>query len=418
MLGTYLSRCWWNHFDGKAYRLSYIVYIIGDAASGKSAMVDLDRLIMAPMLASDRVGREWERQYKEDMKARAASSKNAKEQAPVQQHPVIRYVPSTISNAMLYRRLTDAVDTTVTDAHGNPTHLHCYTFEAELATALRAQQGSWAGKLDLECKSFQNEMAGVDYANGESANGIIEINWNQVITGTPDAMRRKIRKSTVTDGLVTRLCLFPMPTNDYAMIERKQRIIDNDRDCRLRSIGLSLEKLSGCLPCERLVDFCYEYEAELTRQAEMNDDRCLDYFRKRIPLIMIRYTLLRAVLRQLKELLALPPDQRVLEITDSDLEFARLVGDFVLEMQMYMFGGDVMEALEAQKWAFTPRRRTNKMKDRFESLPQVFSRDDVKQICSSLSASTISHMLERWLSDGVIEAQGDKQFKKLSNTID
>ena len=61
MFGTYLSRCWWEHFDGKTYRLSYIVYVIGDAASGKSVMVDLDRLIMAPMLAADKVGREWER---------------------------------------------------------------------------------------------------------------------------------------------------------------------------------------------------------------------------------------------------------------------------------------------------------------------------------------------------------------------
>ena len=411
MFGTYLSRCWWEHFDGKTYRLSYIVYIIGDAASGKSVMVDLDRLIMAPMLAADKVGREWERQYKEEMKARSASSKNAKEAAPEQQHPVIRYLPSTISNAMLYRRLTDAVDTTVTDAHGDPTHLHCYTFEAELATALRAQQGSWAGKLDLECKSFQNEMAGVDYANDQSQNGIIEINWNQVITGTPDALRRKIRKSTVLDGLVTRLCIFPMPSNDYAMIDRRKRIVEHERDCRLRSVGLDLDKLCGELPCERLVDFCYDYEQQLRDQAELNEDKCLDYFRKRIPLIMIRYALVRSVLRQLKELQHGEP----LQISDSDLEFARLIGDFVLDMQIYMFGSDVMEAQEQQNAAFTPRKRWNKVKERFEKLPKEFTREELKANSLDIKAPAISAMLKRWMDDGIIERQGEKYVKKVNS---
>ena len=411
MFGTYLSRCWWEHFDGKTYRLSYIVYVIGDAASGKSVMVDLDRLIMAPMLAADKVGREWERQYKEEMKARSASSKNAKEAAPEQQHPVIRYLPSTISNAMLYRRLTDAVDTTVTDAHGDPTHLHCYTFEAELATALRAQQGSWAGKLDLECKSFQNEMAGVDYANDQSQNGIIEINWNQVITGTPDALRRKIRKSTVLDGLVTRLAVFPMPSNDFAMIERRTRVVEHERDCRLRAVGLDLDKLCGVLPCERLVDFCYDYEQQLRDQAELNEDKCLDYFRKRIPLIMIRYALVRSVLRQLKELQKGEP----LQISDSDLEFARLIGDFVLDMQIYMFGSDVMEAQEQQNAAFTPRRRSNKVKERFEKLPKEFTRDELKATCLDMKKSSISQMIKSWLEEGIIERQGEKYVKKVNS---
>lgn len=414
MFGTYLSRCWWQHFDGKTYRLSYLVYIIGDAASGKSTIVDLDRLIMAPMMAADRAGREWERQYKEEIKARAASSKNAKAEAPLQQHPVIRYLPSTISNAMLYRRLTDAIDNEVLDAHGEVTHLHCYTFEAELATALRAQQGSWAGKLDLECKSFQNEMAGVDYANEQSQNGIIEINWNQVITGTPDALRRKIRKSTVLDGLATRLCVFPMPSNDYAMIERRQRIIDNDRDCRLRSAGLDLENIVGELPCEKLVDFCYDYEVKLAQQAKINEDRCLDYFRKRIPLIMIRYTLVRAVLRQIDSLRRHEPFQ----IIDSDLEFARLIGDFVLDMQIYMFGNDVMEALETQQSAFQPRRRSLKVKERFDRLPDEFTREDLKLLMEGTANSSISSLLSNWLKDGIIISVGDKKFKKIVNNIE
>ena len=416
MMGTYLTRCWWPHFDGKDYRLSYLVYIIGDAASGKSFAVQMDKLLMAPMRAADNVGREWERQYKEDMKKRAASSKNARSEAPEQKHPVIRYVPSTISNAMLYRRLTDAIDDQHQDADGQTLHLHCYTFEPELATALRAQTGSWAGKLDLECKSFQDELAGVDYANDASVNGIIQVNWNQVITGTPDALRRKIRPSTVLDGLVTRLCIFPMPSNDYAMIDRRRVVRDHDRECYLRSLGLRLEQVCGELSgkgVERLVDYCYKYEAELTEQARLEQDRCLDYFRKRIPIIMMRYALVRMVMRQLDA--AIKGDDLVCD--DSDLEFARLIGDFCLMSQMHFFGQMVMDALDAQTQDFEPRRRSTKVREAYNQLPMEFTTEDVMQILGLKTLNNAGQTCRRWVSDGIITAPKDRKYKKIKKVL-
>ena len=414
MLGTYLTRCWWEHFDGKEYRLSFLVYIIGDAASGKSFVTRMDRLLMEPMKSADKIGREWERQYKEDMKKRAASSKNARSEAPEQQHPVIRYVPSTISNAMLYRRLTDAVDDKVMDYDQQPIHLHCFTCEAELATALRAQQGSWAGKLDLECKSFQNEEAGVDYANDQSVNGIIQVNWNQVITGTPDALRRKIRPATVLDGLVTRLCIFPMPSNDYTMIERGRAARNHERDTRLRQLGLKLEQWNGCFKgIDRLVDFCYDYERQLTSVARLEQDRCLDYFRKRIPLIMMRYALVRMVLRHVDEPFTAPQ----LDVTQDDLDFAKLIGDFVLTAQMHVFGQQVMDALDASLRDFQPKRRSTKVRDAYNSLPEVFTKEDVMQVLNLKNADSTRVTLNRWKADGLIEKK-DGKYKKIIKTID
>jgi hypothetical protein len=413
MMGTYLTRCWWEHFDGKDYRLSFLVYIVGSAASGKSFIVDLDRLIMSPMLAADRVGREWERQYKEEMKKRSASSKNAKAEAPDQQHPVIRYVPSTISNAMLYRRLTDAVDDKCFDSTGQPLHLHCYTMEPELATALRAQQGSWAGKNDLELKSFHNEYAGVDYANDQSVNGIIQVNWNQVVSGTQEAMSRKIKPSTVLDGLVTRLTLFPMPSNDYAMIERRKAIRDHEREEYLRSIGLKLEQVAGELKCSRLVDFCYHYEKKLTDDARLEQDVCLDYFRKRIPVIMMRYTLVRIVLRQMDA----ARKGEDLTVLDSDLEFARLIGDWCLMAQMRMFGQMVIEALARERSNFTPRKRSRKIREAYALLPEQLTSETLVTNGVAKDVMTASHTLGRWLADGLIEKINNKTYRKKFNEI-
>jgi hypothetical protein len=363
------------------------------------------------------------------MKKRSASTKNAKSEAPDQQHPVVRYLPSTVSNAMLYRRLTDALDANATGPDGEPMHLHCYTCEAELATALRVQTGSWAGKLDLECKSFQNEVAGVDYANDQSVNGIIQVNWNQVVTGTPDAMSRKIRPSTVLDGLVTRLCIFPMPQNDFAMIERRRAVRDHEREAFLRSIGIRLEQVKGELRAERLVDFCYDYECRLTDEARLEQDYCLDYFRKRIPLIMMRYTLVRIVMRELfgdsskKED---PPADETgavansslftlhssLKVEDSDLAFARLIGDFCLTTQMYLFGQMVMDAMEAESKAFTPRRRSRKIREAYAMLPETIDAETlvVKGVAKTLKAA--SNTIGKWIEDGLISPVGNKKFKK------
>ncbi len=404
MLGTYLSRTWWEHFDGKFYRLSFLVYIIGSAASGKSFITQLDKLLLAPLKSADRVGREAERKYTELTRKRKAN-----EQLPDRPHPVVRYCPSSTSNAIFYRRLQDAVDSAVTDPDTQePLHLHLITVESEIATALRAQVGSWAGKLDLELKSFHNEVAGVDFANADSTNGPMQINWNQVMSGTLESMSRKIQPRNVLDGLVTRLVLFPMPANDYQMLERRHALRDHERECRLRSVGYDLERVSGELHVPRLVDFCYAYEEELTRRAALEEDRCLDYFRKRVPVIMMRYALVRLVLRQLSA----AKKGEDLEVSDDDLEFARLIGDWCLEAQVYMFGQMVLDALDAEAQAFKPRGMQAATRAKFERLPRRFTLADMVKAGFTHSTNGASSTVARWEKAGIIRKLERGKYEK------
>ena len=417
MMGTYLTRCWWEHFDGKDYRLSFLVYVIGGAASGKSFVVDLDRLLMAPMQAADKAGRDWERQYALEEKRRAMSTSAARAKAPEVERPVVRYCPSSTSNRIFYERLQNNVDNEATGPDGQPMHLHCYTMESELATALRAQTGSWAGKNDFELKAFHNEYAGVDFMNSREVNGIIQVNWNQVISGTPEAMGRKVKPSTVLDGLVTRLVLFPMPQNDFQMIERRRAYRDHEREALLRSIGLKLEQVKGELKCERLVDFCYDYERQLTEEARLEQDYCLDYFRKRIPVIMMRYTLVRMVLREMGGLPPSPSEgegskKLELSVTDSDLEFARLIGDWCLMAQMHMYGQMVMEAQEREQSAFVPRKRSMKIREAYARLPETITTEILVSEGVAANMQCASMTLRRWLDDGLVEKADNKSYRK------
>lgn len=407
MFGSYLTKCWWEHYDGERRRLSFLVYIVGDAASGKSFIIDLDRNIMSCMRYNDKIGRDWEREYKEDKARRATSRKDQGKEAQEIKHPVIRVVPSTISNAMFYRRSMDAV----ADVGGEEMHLHLYTCESELSTALRAQIGSWAGKLDLECKSFQNEYAGVDYANEQSVNGLIQVNWNQVVSGTMDAMRRKITSATVLDGLVTRLALFVMPSNDFTMIDRKKVKSDRSREEALKTWGFRLDKLQGNLPCERLVDAAYKWCADKAEQAKFEGDKIMDYFRKRVPMYMVRYGLVRAVLRQYDEF------QKTgnLEIDDKDVEFAELIGDYLLYIQQYMYGQQIEEALEVQNRDFRPRQRKSRFVEIYAQLPEVFEAKDLVQ--HGYKPSSASVLASKLKASKIIEAVGKSKWRKLTKDI-
>lgn len=415
MFGTYLTKCWYRHYDGQDYRLSYIVYIIGDAASGKSFIIRQDKDIMHCMKGQDALGRANERRFKEEKERRSQSSKDAKSAAPNRPHDVVRYVPSTISNAKLYQRLTDAVTT----VDGTELHLHLFTMESELATALRVQVGSWAGKLDLELKSFQNEYAGVDYANEQSVNGLIQVNWNQVISGTMDALDKKMRGGSITDGYITRMALWIMPRTDYRMIEKASLAKcetsrdehGNDRHERLRLWGYKLDELSGNIPCEMLTDYAYEWCARQCDLAALEDDQLVDYFRKRIPIYMVRYALPRAIMRQYETF----RKTGKLRITDNDLAFARLIGDYLMFISIYQWGNALLDSFANTASKAKPRERTSLFQKKFEELPEVFTYEQIAKGYNTENA--VRSVISRLKAAGLIEKVEKNKWKKCVSTL-
>ena len=405
MLGCYLSRTWWEHFDGDFYRLSFQTYVIGPAASGKSFLTKLDNLLMAPMKSADEVGRAAEKQYDNECQRRKSTEKLSE-----RPHPVVRYCPSQISNNRFYHRLEDAIDESVTDPEtGNPLHIHLVTVESELATALRSQRDSWAGKRDLELKAFHNEWAGVDFSNVDSVKGNLQINYNQIISGTPVSLSKKITPNNVLDGLCTRLALFIMPSNNFEMIDRRRRRYDPERDSMLRQLGYKLDQVKGELKCERLVDFCYDWEARVTKRGELNHDDSVDYFRKRIPVLMMRFTLVRMVLRQLDAAI----EGRELKVEQSDLDFAELIGDWCLNAQIFMFGGMVEEAERKSKQAFIPKKPSVERQLIYNSLPMEFTAEEALGAGLSKTMKASNLTLKRWCESGFIEKTADGRYRRL-----
>ncbi len=414
MTGTYLTQCYFQHYDARLYRLSYLVYVIGPPASGKSFLADLDKVLMYAMKQQDETFRKTEREYA-DKKERNEQMKGAKEKdIATKPHLPIRYVPSTISNKVLYNRLTDAVTSDSPDAM----HLHLFTTETELATALRVQVGSWAGKLDLELKSFQNEWAGVDYADNGSANGLIQVNWNQCISSTQSSVLKKVRGGDLDDGFITRLALWLMPPTKGKMIDYKGdqpvefddiRLAPEDMD--IVKMCVELSELSGRIDCEPLVRAAWEWCDNQTDLAKLDNDDCREYFRKRIPLYMIRYTLPRMVCMQYEEF----KKTGKLVVTEEDKEFARVIGDWLMFASIRQWGNRLMTTWETKAEENKVREKSSPFADRYANLPETFSLEQLTPFYSNKrSAQTaICTMVKK----GIVEKVGKNIWRKIVTNI-
>ena len=85
--------------------------------------------------------------------------------------------------------------------------------------------------------------------------------------------------------------------------EKKGRGSEAYKNAMLTALRSNFRRVSNVLQEGVDADGGYlvpdEYEKKLAEEARLEQDLCLDYFRKRIPVIMMRYTLVRIVLRSL-----------------------------------------------------------------------------------------------------------------------
>lgn len=412
MFGTYLSAVTLkNFYDNNDWRLSFMVYIIGQAASGKGAFVELNKLVMAPLRMRDEEGRRWEEKYKEDKEKRNNSSSNQKAKAMEIEHFPIRVLPGTISNAMRYKRMKDAVRV----INGENVHLHCYIFESELSAKLRSEQGTWAGAQDLDCKSFSNEFGGNDYGNAQAVNGLIEVNMNQVITGTHDAMNRKITSRNCLDGLATRLIMFEMPDSSFKMLKKENARRSDQETEWLSTIGEDLIDCAGIVDLSQKVRVPKSYQSDYGTQTSITDalyqwgvdeasrcsetkDVCADYFRRRAPVIAARYAAVDAIMNDLSNF----KTTGKVKITWRQVDLAIRLASYFQESQMYFFGGKVLNGLADEAAGLTPQRKVqSKTTDLFESLGKEFTLADVQRYMPNYYSATTR--IRRWVKEGVVE---------------
>lgn len=414
MFATLATRVHYLHYDGQQHRMNPQVFIIGKPASGKSFADWLDQSIMAVLRAADEPGRKAEADYKKENKRRKTLNKASKGDKPMEEPEVcIRYIPSRTSNAVFYKRQINAKEL----VEGDIMPLHLYTFDSELDSSVTAQSGgTWIGKHDLELKAFHNEFSGVDYANSDSVNEVIQVFWNQIVTGTDVSLAKKINMRNVNDGLCSRIAICRIESDEYSMIDKGNYDEKVKTAEELKKWGERFDALKGEVIVPKLVEHCYNLCEKAAKAAKIDDDHVIDYFRKRAVFYAEWFTIIRVLA---KAMLAHDKDEKVNimkpQITKSDLEFAEFVFDTIIYYQDLFFGSMLEEVWANASNAFVMRRQTRTSRNQilFESLPQTFTIENVISMCG-LTKSAAGMQCNRWTKLRWIKKISKGQWQKNS----
>ena len=415
---TLMTRCTYRfyHRPEELRRLNSSALIIGDPASGKSFATRLFKLLAAPIVAADKVGRDAINAYREQMR-----TKGANKEKPKKPKVVVRVHPARTSNAQFIQDMVNAVEM----VDGEEMHLHMLTFDTELDNTVTVQKGgSWIDKQSMELKAFHNEEDGQAYSNVDSILQDFKVYWNYVYTGTPIALKKKVTEQNFGSGLATRLTVIPLPATNFEMMARESHV-DFESDNRLKAWAEKLDRTKGLLPMDRIVDELYDWTARRMADAKENDSKADEMLLKRCAYHGLNYSVPFIVMRHWGEL---KKDGDYwygkFETDEVDWRLAELITNIQYACQRHYFGAMAEAYFDNKlKDASVNVQRRQKTIEAFARLPEEFTNDDVMRCFNLSSDSSARTRTSRLLRDHLIEKVRDEKgnakalFRKTNNIM-
>ena len=399
---TLMTRCRYRfyHRPEELRRLNCEVMVIGDPASGKSFATRLYKLLIAPIIAADRIGKDAINAYREQMK-----TKGANKEKPKKPKVVVRVHPARTSNAQFIQDMVNAVE----EVDGEPMQLHMFTFDTELDNTLSIQKGgSWIDKQSLELKAFHNEEDGQAYSNMDSVIENFVVTWNYIYTGTPLALRAKINERNFGSGLATRLTCIPLPPTNFEMMTRES-VVDSESDNRLKEWGEKLDRMKGVLSVEKIVDELYDWTARRMADAKENNSKAEEMLLKRCAYHGLNFAAPFIVMRHWDKM---HQDGAYycgeFETDEVDWRLAELIVNIQYACQRHYFLTMAEKYFDDQMRDNAANVRHNsKIIECFNRLPDEFSVEDM-MLCFSIAKDNIARArISRLVKDHFVEKVGD-----------
>ena len=394
---TLMTRCTYRfyHRPEELRRLNSSALIIGDPASGKSFATRLFKLLAAPIVAADKVGRDAINAYREQMR-----TKGANKEKPKKPKVVVRVHPARTSNAQFIQDMVNAVET----VDGEEMHLHMLTFDTELDNTLSVQKGgSWIDKMSLELKAFHNEEDGQAYSNMDSILQDFNVYWNYVYTGTPIALKKKVNEQNFGSGLATRLTCIPLPATNFEMMSRESTV-DYESDARIKAWAEKLDRMKGELTVQKIVDELYDWTARRMMDAAENNSRADEMLLKRCAYHGLNYAAPFIVMRHWDKI---KQDGDYwcgeFETDEIDWRLTELIVNMQFACQRHYFGAMAEAYFDNKlKDASVNVQRRQKTFEAFARLPEEFTNEDVMRCFNLSSESSARSKTSRLLRDHLI----------------
>ena len=401
LLMTLMTRCTYRfyHRPEELRRLNNSTLIIGDPASGKSFATRLFKLLAAPIIEADKVGKEAINAYREQMR-----TKGANKEKPKKPKVIVRVHPARTSNAQFIQDMVNSVE----EVDGEPMQLHMLTFDTELDNTICVQKGgSWIDKQSMELKAFHNEEDGQAYSNNDSILQDFFVTWNYIYTGTPIALKKKVNAQNFGSGLATRLTCIPLPATNFKMMSRESTV-DYDSDNRLKEWAKKLDRTKGELSVQKLVDELYDWTARRMADAEENDSKADEMLLKRCAYHGLNFSAPFIVMRHWGDL-----HQEgnywcgTFETDEIDWRLAELIVNIQYACQRYYFGAMAEAYFDNKlKDASVNVQRRKKTYEGFDRLPDEFTIDDVVKCFKLNNNNAARARVLRLQKDRLVEKAG------------
>ena len=398
LLMTLMTRCTYRfyHRPEELRRLNNSTLIIGDPASGKSFATRLFKLLAAPIVAADKVGKDAINAYREQMRTKGANKEKLKKPKVI-----VRVHPARTSNAQFIQDMVNSVE----EVDGQPMQLHMLTFDTELDNTVTVQKGgSWIDKQSLELKAFHNEEDGQAYSNNDSILQDFYVTWNFIYTGTPIALKKKVNEQNFGSGLATRLTCIPLPATNFEMMSRESNV-DYDSDNRLKEWAEKLDRMKGELTVQKIVDELYDWTARRMADAAENDSRADEMLLKRCAYHGLNFAAPFIVMRHWD---CMKQDGNYwcgeFETDEVDWKLAELIVNIQYACQRHYFGALAEKYFDDKtRDAAANVQRRGKTIESFNRLPEEFTVDDVMR-CFTLKSNTSARTrVVRLLKDRLAE---------------
>jgi hypothetical protein len=415
LLMTLMTRCTYRfyHRPEELRRLNNSTLIIGDPASGKSFAVRLDRLILAPIKRQSEEASKAINKYKREAQERGTSSKAQEQDALKKPKLINRYMPARTANGVFIESMTTAKE----NVNGEDMNLHMVTFDSELDNSTKMQKGGgWIDKQSMELKAFHNEEDGQNYANVNSYNGVFDVFWNFVYTGTPDALNAKVNARNFGTGLATRLATIPMPEPSFDLNMMMASADDyTQADIVLSEWANKLDQRYGELPLAPLSDCTKEWTEGRMKIAEFNNKDKADlmlikrvgYYGMNIPAPFID-------MRHWDE----REQTGSYQVDDVDISFCRLVLEIQYRCQHFFYGAMAYNYYDnqARDRSANTTCHTTRFAQCFKMLPEKFSRKDFAETFGIANSESCGKQIDGLIREGkIIRLKRDNYEKKVAN---
>ena len=397
LMMTLMTRCTYRfyHRPEELRRLNNSTLIIGDPASGKSFATRLYKLLAAPIIATDKIGKDAINAYREQMR-----TKGANKEKPKKPKAIVRVHPARTSNAQFIQDMVNSVE----EVDGEMMQLHMLTFDTELDNTLTLQKGgAYIDKQSLQLKAFHNEEDGQAYSNNDSILQDFFVVWNYIYTGTPIALKKMVNEQNFGSGLATRLTCIPLPATNFEMMERESRV-DFESDGRLKAWAFKLDKTKGELTVQKIVDELYDWTARRMEDAKENDSKADEMLLKRCAYHGLNFSAPFIVMRHWDQL---KKDGDFwyggFETDETDWRLAELIVNIQYACQRHYFGAMAETYFDnKQREANVNLRRNQRTIEAFNRLPQEFIVEDVMR-CFHQNGDAVRVKIHRLLKDRMIE---------------